>query len=606
MKTIYTKIIKRYLWIVAFGFLIATTSCIDYLDKAPEVDITEGEVFGTFPKFQGFIENIYESTVDVTLATSAEMGWNFGGDEVLYGSSPQFMAPHFEKGDYWKAVTQARYNPFLGFFGPGSNVISGTYDNRGRGYWRNGWYGIRQANIAISNMDKLVNATQEEKNVILGQALFFRAYYHFEILRAWGHIAYVDTVYAPSDVIKPATGSFKSVSDRIDQDLRQAASLLPEDWDNTTVGQATLNNNRIRVTKGTAYAYIGLNALWAGSPLPNGEETGNFIYNTELCIKAAEAYNEVIKLADKGVYHLETWDNYFKNFYTLKAEMPLGKEIIWASPIITNKRWNHADQVFRQLGGWGHYASPTANYVEYFGMANGLPLDEPDSGYDEDHPWENRDPRFYYNIVKDGDLIIHNPNQVNHADRIVQFYVGGRHRLPQSANSLSGYGYKKFKDMRCNSVDNAWSGNYYYECPKMRLAGVYLEYAEAVNEVYGPTGSIPGGMTALEAVNRVRARAGVPEVDTRFHTKETLREIIRQERAVELAFEGHRWYDLRRWYVANQTKYREKYVLDFDKDHTYFLKRLYLTTVFEPKHWWLPFEVNQVSLYPEFKQNPGW
>jgi hypothetical protein len=141
----------------------------------------------------------------------------------------------------------------------------------------------------------------------------------------------------------------------------------------------------------------------------------------------------------------------------------------------------------------------------------------------------------------------------------------------------------------------------------LRLAEVYLNYAEAVNEAFGPTGSIPGGITAAAAVNFVRARAGVPNVDQRYlNSKEEFREIVRQERAVELAFEGHRWNDIRRWHVAHLPRYKEKYYLEFDKGHTYFKKYLYATSIFEEKHYWLPFEVNQVTLYPGFQQNPGW
>ncbi|MGV8094973.1 MAG: RagB/SusD family nutrient uptake outer membrane protein [Mangrovibacterium sp.] len=145
------------------------------------------------------------------------------------------------------------------------------------------------------------------------------------------------------------------------------------------------------------------------------------------------------------------------------------------------------------------------------------------------------------------------------------------------------------------------------ESPHLRLAEVYLNYAEAVNEAYGPTGSIPGGITAAEALNIVRNRAGVPDVDARYlNDKAAFREIARQERAVELCFEGHRWNDLRRWHIAHLLKYREKYHLEFDKEYTYFKKVLDVTTVHDEKHYWLPFEVAQVNMYPEFKQNPGW
>jgi SusD family. len=593
MMKIY-KSITRYLGILVIGGLLSTVSCVDYLDKAPEVDLAAEDVYSSFTRFQGFMEDIYQCVVDVTHASSAEMSWNFAGDELLCTQGAQLVM-RFQDGNYWEALT-SNYTPFNL---RNANQV-GTND-KVQGYWGSGWFGIRKANQAIGNIDKLVNATQEERDIILGQAYFFRAYLHFEILRAWGHIAYVDSVYAASDAITPAAQSYKATADRIEQDLLTAIPLLPENWDNTTVGQTTLGRNAIRVTKGAAMAYLAFNRLYAASPLMNGEETGNFNYNEALCKSAAEAYLDVINLHKKGVYDFETWEDYYKNFYTMNGAVPLGKEIIWSNPIISNSRWNYGDFTLRAMGGWGIFSSPTENYVQYFGMKNGLPLEESDSGYDPSDPWTDRDPRFYYNIITDGERIIQN---VENEHTFAQFFVGGLHM--QSGNSLTGYAYKKFKHVTCNTFDNLWSGNYFFQCPKIRLAAIYLEYAEAVNEVYGPEGSIPGGPTAIEAVNIIRARAGVPDVDPRFFTKEKFRDEIRRERFVELAFEAHRWNDLRRWRLSDQLKYREKYVLEFDKDHTYFNKRLYATTVFEPKHWWLPFPVNQVALYPEFKQNPGW
>jgi len=237
-------------------------------------------------------------------------------------------------------------------------------------------------------------------------------------------------------------------------------------------------------------------------------------------------------------------------------------------------------------------------------MANGLPITAAGSGYNPANPWVNRDPRFYYDICKDGDLLIQNSTT---ADKYAEFFVGGRHA--KFGSSTVSYGFKKFHHVTCNDKDNGWN-NWYYEVPKLRLAEVYLNYAEAVNEAYGPTvvpTDIQGGITAAAALNIVRARAGVPAVDARYlGSKAEFREICRQERAVELSFEGHRWNDLRRWYIAHLPKYKEKYNLEFDKAHTYYRKVLLLTTIHEQKHYWLPFEVNQVSLYPEFKQNPGW
>jgi hypothetical protein len=450
------------------------------------------------------------------------------------------------------------------FYGTASNNTNSGSKGK-KGYWRNGWYSIRNANIAISNFDKLVG-TDEEKNIILGQAYWFRAYFHHEILRSWGGIPYIDTVFAATDPLSLPRPSYRETAAKVDMDFEKAAQLLPADWDATVVGQATLNNNAGRVTKGAAYAFLGKNLLYEASPLMNQMETGTYTYDQELLKKAASAFYEVIKLKDAGVYAFETWANYKKNFYTLTRELPYGKEIVFTHPCYMNKRWNYGEHTLIVNGGWGTYASPTENYVKNFGMANGLPLNAAGSGYDPSDPWTNRDPRFYYNIVKDRDVNMINPKPASVIDKYIQFYVGGRHR--DADNSITGYGMKKFIDVTCNGSDNGWgtSRSYYYEVSEMRLADVYLMYAEAVNEVYGPTTApahISGGITAAEAVNIVRRRVevspGVPlaDVDAQYLNQDAFREIIIQERAVELAYEGHRWFDLRRWHRSHLPEYRE-------------------------------------------------
>ena len=280
----------------------------------------------------------------------------------------------------------------------------------------------------------------------------------------------------------------------------------------------------------------------------------------------------------------------------------------------------------QQMGAWGTYYSPTANFVENFGMVNGFPLADQNSGYNANRPWDNRDPRFYYNIVKDSDRLVVNPpaNAVQYT--WVEFFIGGQGR--NSDNSSTGYGYRKFYGRQCNGYDKKWGNNFYYDVPIERLAGVLLEYAEVVNEAYGPTGkSINCPLTAIDAVNKVRHRVmcppytndypdlydfqvggtPLPDLDAKYTaSKEIFRQAIRNERLVELAFEANRWFDMRRWGIASNLKWRQKYSLDFDQGHTYFNKVLQVTSVFEPKHWWLPFKTKDASLYPEFKQNPGW
>jgi len=137
-------------------------------------------------------------------------------------------------------------------------------------------------------------------------------------------------------------------------------------------------------------------------------------------------------------------------------------------------------------------------------------------------------------------------------------------------------------------------------------------YAEAVLHGYGtPQSNHPGYISALDAVNRVRTRATVPPVDARFTgSKDAFMGELMRERAVELAFEGLRWHDLRRWNVAGEQKYKEKTVIDFDRGPDgkpiNLRERVVVTRVYEAKHKWLPLPNNQVNLYPGFGQNPGW
>jgi hypothetical protein len=137
-------------------------------------------------------------------------------------------------------------------------------------------------------------------------------------------------------------------------------------------------------------------------------------------------------------------------------------------------------------------------------------------------------------------------------------------------------------------------------------------YAEAVLQGYGtPQSSASGYITAEAALNKVRNRAQLPNLNARYTgSKDAFMGELIRERAVELAFEGLRWHDLRRWNIAGDKKYKEKTVVDFDRGPNNkpinMRERVVVTRVFEKKHNWLPLPTNQVNLYPSFGQNPGW
>ena len=144
----------------------------------------------------------------------------------------------------------------------------------------------------------------------------------------------------------------------------------------------------------------------------------------------------------------------------------------------------------------------------------------------------------------------------------------------------------------------------------MRLTDVYLMYAEALHAAKGSATTAPGSynLTAEQAINKLRDRAGIPHVNAAIVSNANkFMDELRRDRSVEMSFEGHRWVDIRRWVLAHLDQYRIKTALDFPEDHSYFNETVLVDRVCEyPKHFWVPFEPNQTQFYEGFPQNPGW
>ncbi len=185
---------------------------------------------------------------------------------------------------------------------------------------------------------------------------------------------------------------------------------------------------------------------------------------------------------------------------------------------------------------------PTANYVEYYGMENGLPLDDPDSGYDPNYPFRaGRDPRFYHDIIFDGVQYINGDPGADAAMKYAGLATGGSMRAVSNA-SRTGYFYQKLVPHTCQKIDQGSADDYgpnpHAYIPYMRLADIYLMYAEACAVKGGPAGkSDKCSLTSIDALNKLRDRVGAGHVSTKF-TGNAYMDEVRRERAVELAFEG--------------------------------------------------------------------
>lgn len=633
------KISKLYTAICAVALSAASlTSCTDYLDKSPDSDISATDAYKDFQNFQGFTEELYNCIPYFSKGYWTN-SWNWGEDEIMNVGIDYHMVYKVDQGDFWG--WQSEYDGWKCGWMDGGEFGNFVPNDDKRftkmSLWKGAWYAIRKANIGLQNLDLMTDATQEEKNLIKGQLLFFRGWFYFELMQYFGGLPYFTEPLSATEEFNAPRLSYQETADLAAKDLEEAAQLLPMDWDKTKVGANTYGKNQIRITKAAALGFLGKNYLWAGSPLMNKESQGSPTYNAEYCKKAAEVLGDLLTQVESGntQYGLLPWNEVSNNFYTIEQNghipgsskdgsiteaLMLGPDYGW-----DDSNWGQSKQYGTSLiSASGVTSLPTANYVNYYGMADGLPLDDPESGFDETHPWKNRDPRFYKDIVYDGERVVSKDLTGSEASfQYADLQTDGKFR-DVTNGSRTGYLLYKFIDMSCNKFDqgNTWSHHFNLHLPWMRLAEVYLLYAEAVTEGYGSPSakSSTCSLSAIDAVNKIRERAGVADVNAKFTgDKEKFMGELRRERAVELAFEGHRFNDLRRWLLLDKYPYNIKTSQEFlrvgdidpekdskDEQVSGWKQKQILKRDFSEKHYWLPLKKKDCQIYPEFKQNPGW
>ena len=636
----------------ALSLICGFASCTDYLDKTPDSTVNADEAFKNFTNFQGFVEEVY-NCIPNKESNYWCCSFNWGEDEILNtGLGDSHETAHFDLGDYryWYSDPQS----FLH-----SNGLSSTSTDKFSHSLEHAWYCIRKCNLGLENLEKMTNCTQEEKNIIKGQLLFFRAWWHEELMEFFGGMPYVDTVLDGSQALTLPRLSFQECATKCAEDFRAAADLLPNNWDKTTIGKKTLGKNDLRITKVCALGYLGKVLLWAASPLNNlGAKVGaskngdTYRYNVEFAAKAADALAEAISQVNSGSTPYALAEYKYENIYDHVAsedsktnfsdifrttgkgwKQPGSTEAILRAPYIgaNGSNWNFTKN-------WGikineivqHDAlihQPTANYVNYYGMANGLPLDDPESGFDPTHPFKGRDPRFYHDIVFDGFQYINTTIGKDDPDyqfKYVQMYTGSNLRRSSSQGCRTGYYCQKLVPHQANKYDGMynWGGALQCDLPYMRLADIYLMYAEAGAAVQGANyKSNKCNLTAVDAINVLRDRVEAGHVADKYAAnQQKFMDEVRRERAVELAFEGFRWNDLQRWLLLTEYPYNIKTSQEFkrvgnydftkkdprDAEVTGWSEKTILTRDFSEKHYLLPLKQSDVYLYPEFGQNPGW
>ena len=544
--------------------LILTTSCLkEYLDKAPESGLTEEAVFTKYANFKLFFDANYDGRK--YYSGSWRDTWNYRSCTPLYmdtwdqkycinSTTDAIDQGRYMEGHAWKSGNMSE-----------TIVSKLCYDGARRPILGACFDGIRMVNIAIRKVDLIQDADDDIKNDFSGQAYFLRAYYHFTLFRLWGTMPYLDYVMGPNDATwdlprLPIAEYLQRISGDLDSAYYffELCDKIRRDPMPGVSGSLNYTANEMHRPNGmAAKAFKSRLLLYAASPLNNANGQADWV-------AAAAAAWDAIQVAElKGVVMLPLLDpvsgnDRHLNFY--------GKDVcdesIWTRTY-GNQTWNWGGGSGAVATLWGgalmaHASAsginPTQNWVDKYETKNGWPLNTAADRaaaiaageYNEQNPFLNRDPRLATDVIYN-----QGPCQGWTNNKAQIYYEGTTpsELLVTTWNGRSYTGYMLRKFWANNSTKNQNSSSIYSD-PLFRLSELYLNYAEAVNEAYGPNGTAPGSsLTAVAAINRIRTKSNMPNVLPIYTgSTEAFRPRIKNERNVEMSFESQAYYDdIRRW-----------------------------------------------------------
>lgn len=642
------KSIKKYsTYICAAVLLCSFYSCKKYLDITPENLGTLDYAFRNRNEAENYLYGCYaylQRSTDV----ASNPGFTTSG-ELIYSNT---------------------LDNYLGFNRTGFNLLRGAQNTANPGL--NAWDGnegsysffrsIRLCNIMLENIDKPIDLSPTDKKRWTAETKFLKAYYHYVLLKMYGPIPLIKDNLS----ISASTDEVRIKRSTVDESVDYIVSLLDEAIPDLP---ATISNQTLELGRVTSLIALAVKAevlATSASPLFNGnpdyvsfkDKDGVSLFpqrvDPQKWVKAADAARAAILAAESNGVRLYTFappanigvlsDSLKKqldvhNAVTEKWE--LNPEVIWASnPAFSYQGFATprltANAAVNAFSNPSTFSAPIATQ-ELFYTVNGVPINEDKTwdyagrntikagdnasryyikeGYETIKGHFARETRFYADLAFDGGIWFGNGRVDQNSAQFPLYHVAARGSglaAPSDNIRLNITGYWPKKLVSYVSVYDDGFQPSPYRLPIIRLAGLYLLYAEALNEVNGPTSEV------FNYMDKVRQRAGLPGVQAawtnfsrnpnKFGSKDGLRQIIHQERRIELCFEGQSGWDLRRWKELQSvlTVPLQGWSINNAEAVNYYRPSTQFIPVFGIKDYLWPIKSNDLVINPNLVQNPFW
>ncbi|MCL3781352.1 RagB/SusD family nutrient uptake outer membrane protein [Prolixibacteraceae bacterium JC049] len=633
--------LKNYIYLLLLTLFLGT-SCSDYLDIVPDDVATIDNAFTDRTNAEKFLFTCYNSLPSVT-SPSGTAGLCSGDEVWFYPKGTGFISGRLGGTNAWDIGRglQNSNSPLLNYWDGANNG-------------KNLWIGIRDCNIFLANIHKPQDLEDYERERWEGEVMFLKAYFHYYLLRLYGPIPIVDEnlpVSADEAQVRVYREPVDEVAAYIVDLIDKAVLKLPEKIERAS-------SEAGRITKPIALAVKAKLLTLVASPLFNGnpdysgftDSRGKDLfaqqYDENKWTVAAQAVKEAIDAAEAAGHKLYYYQTMLQGMSdSTKVKMNIrqsvcekwNEEMVWPSAENPGKIQELAQAELSSTN--NHYSArslwaPTLRIAEQFYSNNGVPINEDnlwnyaqryktrkatandryyiEEGYVTANLHFDREPRFYATLGFDG-AIWYGNGKLN--DKDSYHLEAKRSQYTGYSNvedfSITGYYAKKLVSYENDLNKNGFTKEG-YSFPVIRMADLYLLYAEALNESAGPSEEV---YTYLDKVRERAGLKGVKESWTKYsiypnkpNEKKGLREIIQAERLNELALEGHRFYDLRRWRLADKWmnqpikgwSVKEKETADYYQLVTVYKRE------FTFKDYLWPLKVNTTMVNPNLVQSPGW